>query len=109
MGIRNLKLFNQYLVLKAVWQVASNSDKIWVQVVRAKYFSRRGFWGVNGTRDVSRLWRSIQKLKPFFREQILWHVGDGLTIPCINQPWFKNWSVQVITTNAQRRKGGKSI
>lgn len=102
LGIRNLKLFNQSLLLKAVWQVASNSDKIWVQVVRAKYFSRRGFWGVSGTRDVSRLWRSIQKLKPFFREQILWHVGDGQTIPCINQPWFPNWHIQVITTNVQR-------
>lgn len=70
LGIRNLKLFNQSLVLKAVWQVASNCDRLWVQVVRAKYFSRRGFWGVNGTREEAGYGAQSKTSKPFSRNRL---------------------------------------
>lgn len=43
LGFRNMKLFNHALILKLVWQVASNEDKLWVMVVRAKYYPRGGF------------------------------------------------------------------
>lgn len=46
LGIRNLQLSNEALVLKLVWEMACNSEKLWTQVMREKYCPRGGFWGV---------------------------------------------------------------
>lgn len=43
LGIRDVATFNQALLLKIVWQLASNQDRLWVQLMRAKYFPRGGF------------------------------------------------------------------
>lgn len=97
--IRVLQIFNEALILKMVWQLASNQDKIWVQVMRGKYFPRKGFWGVNTTRRTSKLWKAIQEMKPNLLSKLKWHIGDGTTIPAINQPWFEGWNIQEIYTN----------
>lgn len=36
LGVKYLKLFNEALLLKLVWQVAGNKDKLWIEVLRAK-------------------------------------------------------------------------
>lgn len=102
LGVRDFRVFNEALLLKVVWQVASNADKLWVQVMQAKYFSRGGFWAVTNTRDASPLWRAIQRLKPRIKDSLMWHVGDGTRIAAINQPWHQNWGLQRITTNEHR-------
>lgn len=89
--IRNLQLFNEALVLKLMWEMASNSDKLWAQIMKAKYCPMGGFWGVDSKRDASQLWRNMQDLKPFFRASIGWHIGDGKKIPAIGQPWYRHW------------------
>lgn len=102
LGIRDVKSFNQALILKMVWQLASNSDKLWVQIFKAKYFSKGGFWAVKGKRDASPLWRAIQDLKHFFNNNIRWHVGQGTKIKAVNEPWFPGYHTQRVTTNLQK-------
>lgn len=102
LGIRDLGLFNKALMLKIVWQVAANEDKLWVQIMRAKYFPRGGFWGVKNSNGSSKLWKSIQELKEIFRDQIRWSISDGRDIPALNQPWYPGWQLQMIESNMQR-------
>ena len=40
LGVRDITIFNEALIMKVVWQIASNSDRLWVAVVRAKYCAR---------------------------------------------------------------------
>jgi hypothetical protein len=42
LGVRDLKLFNEALLLKIVCQLAGSHDKIWVEVMRAKYCPKKG-------------------------------------------------------------------
>lgn len=100
--IRDLGLFNEALLLKLVWQVAADVDKIWVQIFKAKYYPRKGLWGNSSGRGYSALGRVVQQLKPFFLEEVLWHVGSGEGISAINQPWYDGWDTQQCNTNAQR-------
>lgn len=102
LGIRNLQLFNEALVLKLVWEMASNSEKLWTQVMRAKYCSRGGFWGVKSKRDASELWRNMQDLKHFFRDGIEWKVGEGKQIQAISQLWYQAWEDTQPRTNRQK-------
>lgn len=96
-----MKIFNQALLLKMVWQLASNSDKLWVQIFKAKYFSKAGFWAIKNKRDASPLWRAIQDLKHILMDQIGWHVGQGTAIKALNEPWYTGCVINHITTNAQ--------
>ena len=102
LAIRDIKNFNQALLLKLVWQLASGADKLWVQIFRAKYFTKIGFWAVKRRSDASPLWRAIQDLKGVFSGQLQWHVGQGGNIRIMNEPWYQGWEVQSITSNAQR-------
>ena len=102
LGLRELQDFNQALILKVVWQLVSNKDKLWVHIMRAKYYPRAGIWAVQRKTGVSRLWRAVQEAKEFFRESIKWHVGDGTGILATNHPWYTGWHIQRISTNLQR-------
>lgn len=99
LDIRDLKLFNKALLLKMTWQVAANQDHIWITVLKAKYYSKGGFWGIKGTKQTSRLWKAIQNLKEEILCETRWQVGDGHTIPALNQPLFQDWELQQIRTN----------
>ncbi|XP_078170121.1 uncharacterized protein LOC144564396 [Carex rostrata] len=85
-----------------VWQVAGNEDKLWIEVLRAKYFARGGFWSVQTRTGSSNLWRALQDLKPLLKDNLRWSVGDGTLIRAINQPWYEGWEAQRILTNEQR-------
>lgn len=98
----DLNLFNKALVMKMVWQLAADEDRIWIKIMKAKYYSRGGFWAVERITDASALWRNIQRLKPELKNQVQWQIGDGTQIPAINQPWFHVWEIKQILTNMQR-------
>lgn len=55
LGIRDMRCFNETLLLKIVWQFASQADKLWVQVMRSKYYPRGGMWGVKNKNGTSKL------------------------------------------------------
>lgn len=102
LGVRDIKLFNDALLLKLVWQLASGQDKLWVKFFQAKYYPRKGLWANASTGGCSLLGRELQKLKKFFQDDLLWHVGDGTNIGALNQPWYDGWTPIVIGSNAQR-------
>lgn len=100
--MKYLNLFNEALLLKLVWQVAGNEDKLWIEVLRAKYFARGDFWSVQTRAGTSNLWRALQDMKPLLKDNLRWSVGDRTLIRAINQPWYKGWKAQRILTNEQR-------
>lgn len=102
LGIRDITAFNEALMLKLVWNLAANKDKIWVAIMKAKYFPRGGFWGIQTSTRASKAWKEVQWLKEFFKETMRWQIGDGKEVCLVNQPWLEEWAVQRITTNVQR-------
>lgn len=75
---------------------------MWVQIFKAKYYPRKGLWANANTGGYSPLGRAIHKLKGFFQEDIMRHVGEGTKIGALNQPWYDGWIPQIITSNTQR-------
>lgn len=44
LGLRDIFLLNQALILKLLWKRASRSNSLWIQIIRAKYLSRTTVW-----------------------------------------------------------------
>lgn len=102
MSIRDLHDFNKALLLKVVWHMAADSDKLWVAVVKAKHYPRCGFWAARTRPAASKLWRAIQELKGWFKDDVSWELGEGTEVRALNEPWFQGWGLQRISTNVQR-------
>ncbi|KAJ3688517.1 hypothetical protein LUZ61_017681 [Rhynchospora tenuis] len=101
LGIRDLHTFNKALMLKNVWALASNKPTGWVQQLNAKYCHERGLWGTNTTRNCSQLWKDIQSIKCFFKDEICWDLQNGKTVQAQNQPWHHFWKLRTRKDNNQ--------
>jgi hypothetical protein len=93
-GVRDLKKMNQTLILKLVWQIASQDDKVWIGIMRAKYFSSGSLWETHDQTPSSALWKAIQSTKHMIKEDISWVIGYGKKIKAIHEPWVPFWDVQ---------------
>lgn len=101
LGIRDVKTFNDALVLKLVWQISAGKDKLWIQVMKAKYYPQGAFWETGRRANASMLWKGIQDLKELLKNDIGWHIGDGKSIKAVQEPWFQEWENQPIANLQQ--------
>lgn len=77
MGIRNLKIQNQGLMMKWLWRFSTTEQSLWKNVIKARY-GMGGSWttnSINSPYGVS-LWRSIRKLWPKFSNKSNLKVGN---------------------------------
>ncbi|KAJ1704376.1 hypothetical protein LUZ63_004155 [Rhynchospora breviuscula] len=103
LGIKDLQNFGEALFLKVVWSIAAEEDKLWVQICKSKYFPVVDFWRANNTRNSSKLWGQIMKMRSFFKDQVRWQLGNGEKVHALSQPWFENWKVQQVAAHKDRK------
>ncbi|KAJ4783220.1 RNA-directed DNA polymerase (reverse transcriptase)-related family protein [Rhynchospora pubera] len=94
LGVKNLHKFGEALFLKNVRALMGQHDKIWVDICRAKYFPRVGFWGATNTRGASQLWREVVKFRAELKDDVCWHISNGMKAKAVSQPWYQGWQVQ---------------
>jgi hypothetical protein len=76
LGLINSKKMNIALLLKWVWKLFQEDNPIWAQILRAKYISADNIFAGSG-QGGSQFWRSIHKIKHFFKLGATYHVNDG--------------------------------
>ena len=72
-----------------MWRFGKESNRLWHQVIAAKYGEARGGWCTRGVR-VSHgcgMWRSIKEGIDKFFSQILYNVGEGCRVSFWHDPW----------------------
>ncbi|KAJ4766019.1 Ribonuclease H-like superfamily protein [Rhynchospora pubera] len=82
----------------------SDDNKLWVQVCKAKYYPKIGFWNAKCNTSASHLWKQVNKIKHKFKEEVVWSIGDGQKAHVISQPWFRGWEVTQQVTLGERGK-----
>lgn len=80
LGLRKAADFNQALRAKLAWQMAVNSNKLWVQVLRNKYVKGGDFFTAPIRANSSWGWRSIGKGMNLIELGTTWQVGNGENI-----------------------------
>lgn len=88
LGIKNIRVRNQSLMMKWLWKLAADEQSLWTKVVTEKY-GTEGKWTTKSVRspyDAS-LWKSIRNLWPKLINKSKFKVGNGRKISL----WDDNW------------------
>ena len=87
-GIPQLHTQNRALIAKLAMSLQYEPEKLWVQVVKAKYN-----WGVDNNyafkaKNASHTWRSIAAVWPSMFLHVSWDVGNGNTVRFWQDDWI---------------------
>ncbi|KAG8480634.1 hypothetical protein CXB51_025228 [Gossypium anomalum] len=90
LGLRHLEDHNTSFMMKIGFNIVSNTNALWVRVIRTKYGISSRLPQNISSGHCSFLWRSIAKVWPLIYENLSWSVGDGKNIQCWRDPWIPN-------------------
>jgi hypothetical protein len=76
LGLLNTKKKNIALLLKWVWKLYNEEDNIWSRIIKAKYTDAEDLFSGSG-QGGSQFWKSIHKVKHFFKLGAKHTIGDG--------------------------------
>ncbi|KAA3474835.1 GTP cyclohydrolase 1-like [Gossypium australe] len=85
--LRHLQDHNNSFIMKIGFNLTSQKDALWVRFLRSKYGWKSQLLESILKSNCSHLWKSLSKVWPLLRENLMWSVGDGAKI-C---GWKDNW------------------
>lgn len=75
LGLRKLTDMNQAMLGKIGWSLAADNGKLWVQVLKAKYFPHSTFMKCRRKKSCSRLWPTILNTRSTLEKGLCFKVG----------------------------------
>jgi hypothetical protein len=100
LGFRRTSLFNDALLAKQGWRIATQPDSLVARVLKAKYFPNCHFMKAKLCHTSSYTWRSIMQARWILQKGCLWSIGNGEQVHMWEDNWlphqngFKVWSRQ---------------
>jgi hypothetical protein len=94
LGFRNLRILNQAYIHKLAWQMVADPNKLWVQVMRAKY--KCGFLStpnITTRSNSSNVWKVIVKAWEQVKPHLRWVINDGHGTRFWKDCWIPNCGV----------------
>ncbi|KAA3463577.1 LINE-1 reverse transcriptase isogeny [Gossypium australe] len=88
LGLRHLNDQNSSFLMKIGFSLVSKSDTLWVRILRAKHGWKGQLPETISKNKCSHLWRSLSKLWPSVRENLIWSIGNGADVRCWKDPWI---------------------
>ncbi|KAJ4794364.1 RNA-directed DNA polymerase (reverse transcriptase)-related family protein [Rhynchospora pubera] len=104
LAVKDLQCFGEALFQKLLWFLMSDDKRLWVQICKAKYYPRIGFWKSKCNSSASHMWKQVDRIKHKFKEEVFWNIGNGQTALAISQPWFRGWEGENNVTSSDRKK-----
>ena len=87
LGFRKAKKFNEALMAKFTWMVASGFNSPCISALRSKYKVSVDWLHCEPQKYASQTWRAIERLKPLICKGACYIVGNGQSIDCWRDPW----------------------
>ncbi|KAH9763649.1 putative ribonuclease H protein [Citrus sinensis] len=88
LGLKNLTLMNEALLMKLGWGLLVNSNSYWAQVLCSKYgFDPNTMSTSLPTKYGSYLWKAIGRIWPKVLQGLRWNVRDGKRIRFWQDAW----------------------
>ncbi|GKD36878.1 RNA-directed DNA polymerase, eukaryota, reverse transcriptase zinc-binding domain protein [Tanacetum coccineum] len=88
LGIKDLNLWNEVLLVKQLWNVISKKNTLWVKWVILENLKGKIIWEVEAKANSSVEWKKILKLRDKVRKHVLWKIRDGNFV----NSWYDNWN-----------------
>lgn len=80
LGIKDLEQWNEVLMAKHLWNVASRKESIWVKWIHEAKLKGECIWMVKSDQKASSGWKHILGLRDKIKEHCKCQVGNGATI-----------------------------
>ncbi|XP_019188879.1 PREDICTED: uncharacterized protein LOC109183149 [Ipomoea nil] len=80
LGLRRCADFNDAFLAKLAWQINTNNDKLWTQVMKEKYIKDKNFFTLPLQNNASWGWRSVLRGRSLVELEAAWRVGDGSSL-----------------------------
>jgi hypothetical protein len=87
LGLKDLKIWNIFSMLRHIWNLFAQSGSIWVAWVQEYLLKGDSFWNVSIPHNSSWCWRKLLKLQTLARSFLRFDVGTGSPI----HMWLDNW------------------
>ncbi|XP_062006013.1 uncharacterized protein LOC133723213 [Rosa rugosa] len=98
LGFRDIQGFNQALLAKTVWRIATNPNSLVHTVLQAKYFPDSNWVVVRSCPGVSMIWSSLLWGRDLLVNGLRWRVGKGESIKVWGDKWLPvPWNFQVVS------------
>jgi hypothetical protein len=86
LGVLNLRLHNDALLLKQLNKFYSKLDVPWVQLIWSKYYQSKV---PHGSREVGSFWwKDVLRLQDIFKRIVSCGVGDGASVLFWEDSWI---------------------
>jgi len=90
MGFKDLTAFNLAMIGKQGWKFMFEPNSLVSRIFKARYFPNNNYLNANLGHNPSYVWRSILKARFIVRGGARWCIGNGESIPILNEPWLVN-------------------
>jgi len=97
LGVRNLKIQNQSLMMKWLWRLASSEQALWKELIKQKY-EMEDHWStkmVTSTYGTS-IWRAIRNFWPKLGENCSIRIGNGMKVSFWEDSWLEQGSLKTL-------------
>ncbi|XP_074297338.1 uncharacterized protein LOC141628049 [Silene latifolia] len=88
MGFRDFHLFNMALLGKQVWRLMTETEGLWAQLMRAKYYPTGNIMSAILGSNPSYTWRGILEARDMLRSGWRRRIGDGLSTRVWGDAWL---------------------
>lgn len=90
LGIRKLREQNKIFLMKLGYRMLSNTESLWVQVLRKKYNVQEIIPISIRRSNGSFIWQSLVKIWPEVTTHVFWSIGDGRLVNFWDDVWLRH-------------------
>ncbi|GKC86773.1 hypothetical protein Tco_1147422, partial [Tanacetum coccineum] len=87
LGIKDLEIWNDALLLKHVWNIASKKDTLWIKWIHMMKLKDYSIWNVQINESDSWNWKCLLEIRDKMADKIQYKAGDRRNI-CM---WYDKW------------------
>ncbi|GKC39248.1 RNA-directed DNA polymerase, eukaryota [Tanacetum coccineum] len=80
LGLKNLGIWNEVLMVKHLWNVASKKDTLWVKWISVEILKGWSIWEAQSESNCSVGWKNILSLRDKVKSHIWWKIGNGRSV-----------------------------
>ncbi|GJW02174.1 RNA-directed DNA polymerase, eukaryota, reverse transcriptase zinc-binding domain protein [Tanacetum coccineum] len=87
LGLKNLKEWNEILLVKQLWNVATKKDTLWVKWIHEEKLKGKSIWNAQVDYNSSVGWKNILSMRDKVRKHIGWKLGNGKLVNVWHDQW----------------------
>ncbi|GJY63013.1 RNA-directed DNA polymerase, eukaryota, reverse transcriptase zinc-binding domain protein [Tanacetum coccineum] len=87
LGIKNIEIWNEALLSKHVWNIASKKDTLWVKWIHMLKLKDCSIWNAQVNESDSWNWKCLLEIRDKMAKKMQFEVGNGENISM----WYDKW------------------